>query len=102
MQQQALFAKMDSDSYFELPHQRIKSAHPPTRSETKIDRIQKELSGYSETVYYSCVAYKGSQHPMTTFCGLCRLLPAFLHGTAHFCVRCSRPSKGDGCLLRQE
>ena len=40
MQEQALFQKMYSDSYFELQNSRAKSAHAPTISGPNIDRIQ--------------------------------------------------------------
>jgi len=44
-QEQALFAKMGSDSYFELLHSRVKPAQAPTIDGPNIDRIQTKQAG---------------------------------------------------------
>jgi len=92
---------MGSESYFELLHSRVKSAQAPTISGPNIDRIQTKQAGYSETACCNCAATKRCQEPMKTLCGLCYLLAVFLHGTANFCARYSRSSKGNDCQLRQ-
>ena len=102
VQEQALFARMGSESHFELLHSRVKSVQAPTISGPNIGRIETKQAGYSESVYCNCEATKSCQEPMKTLCRLCYLLTVFLHGTANLCARCSRSSKANGCRLRQE
>ena len=45
VQEQALFAKMGSDSYFELLHSCVKPAQAPTIDGPNIDRIQTKQAG---------------------------------------------------------
>ena len=78
---------------------RAKSAQAPTISGPNIDRIQTKQAGYSETVCCNCAATISCQEPR--HCSDSAIY-SFLHGTAKFCARCSRPSKGNGSRLRQE
>ena len=58
VQEQALCAKMGSESYFELLHSRVKSAQAPTISGPNIDRIQTKQAGYFRNSVLQLCSYK--------------------------------------------